>query len=284
MNVDWEVWKMNQISKYNETIFESIKHMNEHGNEYWYARELMQALGYSRWGNFVTVIEKAKLACKLSENQIENHFADVSKMVSIGSNAQRKQDDYELSRYACYLIVQNADSRKKAVALGQTYFAVQTRKQEITEEYFNTLDENKKRLVTRTQTIEKNKTLYKAAKDSGVVNYGKFTNYGYQGLYGGENAKRIAERKGLSENEEILDYMGSEELADNLFRIVQTEAKLKNDNISNEQDANHAHHEVGKAVRDTIKKLGGTMPEDLPTPDKSIAQIEKEELQKLETK
>ena len=275
---------MNKIKNYNEATFESIKHINEYGNEYWYARELMRALEYSRWGNFSNVIDKAKLACKLSENSIDDHFADVGKMVSIGSNAQREQDDYKLSRYACYLIVQNADSRKKVVAFGQTYFAVQTRKQEISEKYFNSLDENKKRLVTRTQTIEKNKTLYKAAKDSGVVNYGKFTNYGYQGLYGGENAKQIAKRKGLNENEEILDYMGSEELADNLFRIVQTEAKLKNENISNEQDANIAHHEVGKAVRDTIKKLGGTLPEDLPTPEKSIAQIEKEELQKLETK
>ncbi len=268
---------MNQIKEYNETTFESIKHINEYGNEYWYARELMQALGYTKWGNFINVINKAKLACKLSENNIDDHFADVGKMVSIGSNAQRKQDDYELSRYACYLIVQNSDPRKKAVACGQTYFAVQTRKQEITEKYFN-----KKRLVTRSQTIEKNKTLYKAAKASGVVNYGKFTNYGYQGLYGGETAKQIAKRKGLTENDEILDYMGSEELADNLFRIVQTEAKLKNENISNEQDANTTHHKVGLAVRDTIKKLGGTMPEDLPTPEKSIAQLEKEERKKLE--
>lgn len=275
---------MNQIKEYSETTFESIKHVNELGIEFWYARELMQALEYSRWGNFEKVIEKAKLACKLSENLISDHFADVSKMVTIGSNAQRKQDDYELSRYACYLIVQNADSRKQVVAFGQTYFAVQTRKQEITEEYFNSLDENKKRLITRGQTIDKNKTLYKAAKDSGVENYGKFTNYGYQGLYGGETAKQIAKRKGLTDKDEILDYMGSEELVDNLFRIVQTEAKLKNENISNEHDANIVHHEVGKAVRDTIKRLGGTMPEDLPTPEKSIAQIEKEELQKLETK
>lgn len=275
---------MNQIKEYSETTFESIKHVNELGIEFWYARELMQALEYSRWGNFEKVIEKAKLACKLSENLISDHFADVSKMVTIGSNAQRKQGDYELSRYACYLIVQNADSRKQVVAFGQTYFAVQTRKQEITEEYFNSLDENKKRLITRGQTIDKNKTLYKAAKDSGVENYGKFTNYGYQGLYGGETAKQIAKRKGLTDKDEILDYMGSEELVDNLFRIVQTEAKLKNENISNEHDANIAHHEVGKAVRDTIKRLGGTMPEDLPTPEKSIAQIEKEELQKLEIK
>jgi len=275
---------MNQIKEYNSITFERIKHINEYGNEYWYARELMQVLEYTRWGNFVKVIEKAKLACELSENIITDHFADVSKMVAIGSNAQRKQDDYELSRYACYLIVQNADSRKKVVAFGQTYFAVQTRKQEITEEYFNSLDENKKRLITRGQTIDKNKTLYNAAKDSGVQNYGKFTNYGYQGLYGGENAKQIAKRKGLTDKDEILDYMGSEELADNLFRIVQTEAKLKKENINNEHDANMAHHEVGKAVRETIKRLGGTLPEDLPTPEKSIAQIELEELKKIENK
>lgn len=275
---------MNQIKEYNETTFESIKHINEFGNEYWLARELMIALEYTRWGNFEKVIEKAKLACELSENIVTDHFADVSKMVLIGSNAQRKQNDYELSRYACYLIVQNADPRKKVVAYGQTYFAVQTRKQEITEEYFNSLNENRKRLITRGQTIDKNKTLYKAAKVSGVVNYGKFTNYGYQGLYGGENAKQIAKRKGVTDKDEILDYMGSEELADNLFRIVQTEAKLKNEKINNEKDANMAHHEVGRAVRETIKKLGGTLPENLPTPNKSIAQIELEELSKLENK
>ena len=272
---------MNQIEEYNATVFESIKHIDDYGNEYWYARELMQALEYRKWGNFVKVIEKAKLACELSENITTDHFADLSKMVSIGSNAQRKQDDYKLSRYACYLIVQNADSRKKIVAFGQTYFAVQTRKQEITKKYFNTLDENRKRLITRGQTIDKNKTLYKAAKDSGVENYGKFTNYGYQGLYGGESAKQIAERKGLTDKDEILDYMGSEELADNLFRIVQTEAKLKNEKINNEYDANITHQEVGKAVRETIKKLGGTLPENLPTPSKSIAQIELEELNKI---
>ena len=272
---------MNQIEEYNATVFESIKHIDDYGNEYWYARELMQTLEYRKWGNFVKVIEKAKLACELSENITTDHFADLSKMVSIGSNAQRKQDDYKLSRYACYLIVQNADSRKKIVAFGQTYFAVQTRKQEITEEYFNSLDENRKRLITRGQTIDNNKTLYKAAKDSGVENYGKFTNYGYQGLYGGESAKQIAERKGLTDKDEILDYMGSEELADNLFRIVQTEAKLKNEKINNEYDANITHQEVGKAVRETIKKLGGTLPENLPTPSKSIAQIELEELNKI---
>lgn len=275
---------MNEIKEYNITIFESIKHIDTDGNEYWEARELMQALEYTKWTNFVKVIEKAKLACKLSNNDIFHHFADVGKTIKMPKGAVKEIDDYKLSRYACYLIVQNADSRKKVVALGQTYFAVQTRKQEITEEYFNTLDENKKRLITRGQTIDKNKILYKAAKESGVKNYGKCTNYGYEGLYGGENAKQIAKRKGLSEADEILDYMGSEELADNLFRIVQTEAKLKNDKINNEKDANSTHYEVGAVVRETIKKLGGTMPEDLPTPEKSILQIKLEEIEKLNNK
>lgn len=274
---------MSDIVNYNEKIFDQIKHIDQSGNEYWEARELMVALEYTKWGNFKKVIDKAKLACELSEKLIDDHFADVGKMVIIGSKAQRRQDDYQLSRYACYLIVQNADPRKKVVALGQTYFAVQTRKQEITEEYYNSLDENKRRLVTRGQTIDKNKLLYKRAKDSGVQNYGKFTNYGYMGLYGGETAKQIATRKGIdNDNEDILDYMGSEELADNLFRIVQTESKLKKENINNENDANATHYEVGKTVRETIEKLGGTMPEDLPTPEKSIMEIKIDELKKIE--
>lgn len=273
---------MNNIKEYNIKIFENIKHIDEEGYEYWYARELMKALEYTRWSNFVSVIDKAKLACKLSENHIDYHFANVSKTIKMPKGATKKIDDYKLSRYACYLIVQNADTRKKVIAFGQTYFAVQTRKQEITEEYFNSLDENKKRLITRSQTINKNKTLYKTAKNSGVSNYGKFTNYGYKGLYGGETAKQIAKRKGLTDKDEILDYMGSEELADNLFRIVQTEAKLKKDKIDNEKDANITHHKVGIEVRNTIKRLGGTLPEDLPTPEKSISQIQLEELNKLE--
>ena len=244
---------MYDIKEYNETTFESIKHINEFGNEYWSARELMIALKYTRWGNFEKVIEKAKLACELSKNDINNHFADVSKTIKMPKGATKQIPDYELSRYACYLIVQNADSRKKVIAYGQTYFAVQTRKQEIAEDYFASLNENRKRLITRGQTIAKNKTLYKAARDSGVENYGKFTNYGYQGLYGGENAKQIAKRKGLTDKEEILDYMGSEESADNLFRIVQTEAKLKNEKISNEKDANMAHHEVGRQLEKLLK-------------------------------
>ena len=272
---------MAKLENYNDTIFESIKHIDENGSEYWYARELMVVLEYGKWENFHKVVKKAMLACKLSNNNTKEHFPDVRKVLEVGNNANMEINDYKLSRYACYLIVQNADVRKDVVAFGQTYFAVQTRKMELTEDYFKSLDENKKRLITRGETIAKNKTLYKTAKESGVVNYGKFTNCGYKGLYGGETAKDIAKRKGIDEKKEILDYMDSEELADNLFRIVQTESKLKNDNVDNEKDANNTHYTVGKEVRDTIKRLGGTMPEDLPTPDKSINEIELEEMSKL---
>jgi len=275
---------MNQVKNYNDAIFENIKHIDEFGNEYWEARELMPLLEYSKWENFHKVIKKAMLSCKISNGNVKDHFPEFGKTIVMPKGASKKVIDYHLSRYACYLIVQNANPGKKSVALGQTYFAVQTRKQEITEGYFKSLDENKRRLVVRAQTIDKNKLLYKAAKDSGVKNYGKFTNYGYQGLYGGETAKQIAQRKGLSENDEILDYIGSEELVDNLFRIVQTESKLKKDNINGEDNANTTHYKVGKAVRDTIKKIGGTMPENLPTPDKSIAELEIEELKRIENK
>jgi len=272
---------MNEIEKYNITIFESIKHIDENGLEYWEARELQKILKYSQWRSFKELIDRAKIACELSKYNVSDHFAVHRKIVKAGATT-KTIEDYKLSRYACYLIVQNGNPNKEVIALAQTYFAVQTRKQELTEEYFKSLDEDSRRLVVRGQTIDKNKLLYKAAKDSGVENYGKFTNYGYKGLYGGETAKDIAKRKGLNNNEEILDYMGSEELADNLFRIVQTEAKLKNDKVDNEDDANDTHYEVGSAVRDTIKKLGGTMPEDLPTPEKSIEQLHIDKLKELQ--
>lgn len=272
----------NELDEYKEKTFEDIKHIDELGNEYWEARELMVTLGYSRWGNFEKVIDKAKITCRVSNNNVSDHFADVGKMVEIGSNAKRKQNDYKLSRYACYLIVQNSDPRKKSVALGQTYFAVQTRKMEITEEQYQNLSEDEKRLYTRINVRNKNKYLFDTAKQAGVTNYGKFNNYGYRGLYNGETAQAIAKRKGIDEKkEDILDYMGSEELAANLFRITQTDGLLKKNNINNERDACDTHHKVGRAVRDTIKKLGGTMPEELPTPKKSIREIEKEELKKL---
>lgn len=261
--------------------FENIKHIDENDVEFWYARELMKVLNYSKWGNFIKVIDKAMEACKNSKMVIKDHFADVGKMVQIGSTAEREQKDYKLTRYACYLIAQNGDSRKKAIALAQTYFAVQTRKQEISRQEYEELSEDEKRLYTRKNVKDKNKFLFNTAKNTGVKNYGKFNNYGYKGLYNGETAKDIAHRKGISEKEDILDYMSSTELAANLFRITQTDEVLKNKKINNENDACKTHHSVGQAVRQTIKRIGGTMPEDLPTPNKSTKQIENENFKKL---
>ena len=267
---------MNQISEYNETTFESIKHINEYGKEYWYARELQVALEYKRWDKFCKVIENAKIACERSNYVVSDHFVQVGKMVEIGSGAKRKQVDYELSRYACYLIVQNADARKKVVALGQTYFAVQTRKQELSEKEYVNLTEEEKRFTQRDLTKKGNYSLNQPAKTCGVKNFDKFHNAGYKGLYNGETANDIAKRKKLRYREDILDNMGSEELAANLFRITQTEAKLKKDNISSEDDANQTHYNIGKNIREVIIKNGGTMPEKLPTPKKSLKELEKE--------
>lgn len=273
-----------EIEKYQEKIFDDIKHIDNNNNEYWEARELMTIVGYKSWRYFEKVINKAKLACKLSNIQINDHFVVNNKIVKAGATT-KPVNDYKLSRYACYLIVQNGNSRNKNIALGQTYFAIQTRKQEINEEYLKKLSENEKRLATRKQVTDKNKILYATAKNAGVVNYGKFTNRGYIGLYGGENAKEIAKRKKINpDKEDILDYMGSTELAANWFRITQTDEKLKNDNINNENDACNTHEFVGTAIRQTMARLGNTLPENLPTPEKSIKQIEKEELKKIENK
>lgn len=264
-----------------ERIFEEIKHIDESGVEFWYARELMEILEYTQWRNFLKVIDKAIEACENSNINTFEHFADVSKMIQIANNAERIVDDFKLTRYACYLIAQNGDSRKKTIALAQTYFAVQTRKQEITRQEYEQLSEDEKRLYTRQNVKDKNKFLFDTAKLAGVKNYGKFNNYGYRGLYNGETAKDIAKRKGITEKEDILDYMSSTELATNLFRITQTDEVLKNKNINNEDDACKTHHNVGQAVRQTIKKIGGTMPEDMPTPHKSAKEIEKEKLKRL---
>lgn len=263
-------------ANYTESLFESIRHVNEYGEEFWYARELQIALEYKQWRRFCSVIDKAKEACKGSGNIISDHFANVGKMVNIGSGAERELEDMELSRYACYLIVQNGDSRKKVIALGQSYFAVKTRQQELIENFEN-LDEDKKRLAIRQEMIEHNKMLVAAAKDAGVetsIDYAIFQNYGYKGLYGGLGAKEIHARKGLKKNQKILDHMGYEELAANLFRTTQAEAKLRRENIQGKANANQAHYDVGKEVRNTIERLGGTMPENLPTPEKSIQQLE----------
>ena len=258
-----------------EQDFEKIKHTNENGIEFWYARELMTVLEYKQWRRFEQVIERAKEACKNSNINIDDHFASVGKIVKAGATS-KNIGDIKLTRYSCYLIAQNGDSRKKAIALAQTYFAVQTRKQEITRQEYEQLSEDEKRLYTRQNVKNKNKYLFNTAKLAGVKNYGKFNNYGYRGLYNGETAKDIANRKGISDKEDILDYMSSTELAANLFRITQTDEVLKNKNINNEDDACKTHHNVGQAVRQTIKRIGGTMPEDLPTPSKSTKQIEKE--------
>lgn len=278
---------MNDLIKYNEQTFESIKHVNEYGEEYWYARELQKVLEYSEWRNFVTVIDKAKIACENSGIVVDDHFVDVNKMVNIGSGAAREIDDIILSRYACYLIVQNGDPRKEVIAVGQTYFAVKTRQQELIDNY-EQLTEDQKRLAIRNEMTAHNKSLAEAAQQAGVVSsldYAIFQNKGYQGLYGGLGAKEIHARKGLKKSQKILDHMGSTELAANLFRATQTDEKLRRENIKGKEAANTAHYEVGKKVRQTIKELGGTMPEDLPTPQKSIAQIEREmETRKLKEK
>ena len=267
---------MNELENINETIFESIKHVDEDGNEYWYARELQKVLEYKRWDKFYNVIESAQVACSISNNNVLDHFSQVGKMIHLGKGGQRKISDYKLSRYACYLIAQNGDSRKKVIALAQTYFAIQTRKQELLEEEYNSLTEDEKRIYQRDLTKKGNYSLNQTAKKAGVKNFDKFHNAGYKGLYNGETANDIAKRKGLRYREDILDNMGSEELAANLFRITQTDAKLKRDNVDNEYTANSVHFEVGKKVRNTIKELGGTMPENLPTPDKSLKELEKE--------
>ena len=267
---------MNKLEKINETIFESIKHVDDDSNEYWYARELQKVLEYTQWRKFNGVIEKAMNTCKASNYVVLDHFAGAGKMINLGKGGQREVPDYKLSRYACYLIAQNGDSRKKVIALAQTYFAIQTRKQELLEEKYNSLTEDEKRFYQRDLTKKGNYNLNKTAKKAGVKDLARFHNAGYKGLYNGETANDIAKRKGLRYREDILDNMGSEELAANLFRITQTDAKLKRDNVDNEYTANSVHFEVGKKVRNTIKELGGTMPENLPTPDKSLKELEKE--------
>ena len=267
---------MNEIKEYNEKLFENIKHIDEYGNEYWYARELMPLLEYSKWERFSNAIANAKVACEKSGYSIDDHFPEVGKMIKIAKGGQRKILDYKLSRYACYLIVQNSDPRKEVVALGQTYFAVQTRRQELNEKEYSMLSEDEKRFYQRSLTKKGNYSLNQAAKKAGVKNFDQFHNAGYKGLYNGETADDIAKRKGLRYREDILDNMGSDELIANLFRISQTEQKLKRDNIKGERKAKETHYEVGQEVRNTIKRLGGVMPEDLPTPKKSLKELEKE--------
>lgn len=277
-----------RLTKKTMTLFENIKHIDENGVEYWTSRSLWKVLEYTEYRHFLPVIEKAKIACENSGQRIENHFEDILEMVEIGSGAERTLDSVKLSRYACYLIVQNADPSKTIVAQGQTYFAIQTRIAEVQQmkEYQALSDEEEKRLFLRAELQKHNSELASAAKDAGVIDsrdYAIFQNYGYQGLYGGMTAKDIHARKGLKQSQKILDHMGSTELAANLFRATQTEEKLRRENIKGKQKANMTHYEVGAKVRQTIKELGGTMPEDLPTVE-NIKAVEKKKQKLLETK
>ena len=258
----------------NNTMFESIKHIDESGVEFWYARELQKVLEYKQWRRFENVINKAKNSCRNCNNNVLDHFANVGKMVKTGDSI-RNIDDFKLSRYACYLIAQNGDTRKKVIALAQTYFAIQTRKMELTEIEYKNMAEDEKRFYQRNLTRKGNYSLNQTAKKAGVKNFDKFHNYGYKGLYNGETADDIFKRKGLRYREDILDNMGSIELAANLFRITQTEDKLKNDNIIGESNANKTHYKIGKNIREVIIKNGGTVPEKLPTPNKSLKELEK---------
>ena len=270
-----ELILLKKIDKNNKS-FEEIKHIDENGVEFWYARELMSILEYNKWENFEKVINKAKDACENSGITVVDHFPDIRKTIKMPKGAEKTILDYKLTRYACYLIAQNGDSRKTVIALAQTYFAVQTRKQEITEKEYSMLTEDEKRFYQRNLTRKGNYSLNQTAKKAGVKNFDKFHNAGYKGLYNGETADDIAKRKGLRYREDILDNMGSTELIANLFRISQTEEKLKKDNVDTEKEACKTHNKIGKIVRKAIKEAGGTMPEDLPTPQKSLKQLEKE--------
>ena len=272
---------LDNLEKINETLFENIKHIDEYGNEYWFARELMPVLEYDKWNNFHSVIKHAQKAKINAEASKINDFTEVGKIVQTGA-LSRKIIDYRLSRYACYLIAMNGDPRKKAIALAQTYFAVKTRQQELSEN-FEQLTEDQKRLGIRQELAKHNSSLSEAAHNAGITSpaqYATFQNAGYRGLYGGLTENDIHKRKNLKPTQKILDHMGSTELAANLFRATQTDEKLRRDNIHGVTKANNTHYAVGAKVRQTIQELGGTMPENLPTPEKSIQQLKSEEKKK----
>ena len=263
--------------------FEAIKQIDDHGNEFWYARDLQKTLLYTEWRNFKKVIDRALLACKNSGFDVGDHFVEVNKTIKMPKTAKKQVVDYKLTRYACYLIVQNGDPRKDIIALGQTYFAIQTRRQELADT-FNQLDENNKRLVVRGNIKQWNQLLAEAAHNAGVITddeFAIFQNAGYMGLYGGLTVADIHRKKGLKDKDKILDFMGSTELIANLFRISQTEEKLKIDQASTAVEANEIHYRIAEKIRIAMLDMGTTLPENLPTPDKSIQIIEREEIKKL---
>ena len=268
-------------NKYTNDTFENIKHVDEFGNEFWFARELQKVLEYKDWRNFLKVLNKAKEACENSGFKVNEQLVELNKLSKRNNNAFVNIKDYRLSRYACYLIVQNADPSKEVVALGQTYFAIQTRKQEITEQEYDSLSDDEKRFYQRRLTKQGNYTLQKVASAAGVKNMAEFHNAGYRGLYNGETADDIFKRKKLRYREDILDNMNEDELVANLFRINQTKQKLLKDNVLGEENAKNVHYEVGKKVRKAIADIGGMMPEEIPTPEKSLKELEKEK-KKLE--
>jgi DNA-damage-inducible protein D len=271
----------NKLTPPATNTFERIKQIRADGAEFWSARELARVLEYSEFRHFLPVIEKAREACLNSAHRVEDHFEQILEMVSIGSGAQRPIEDWKLSRYACYLVIQNADPSKPLVALGQSYFAVQTRRQELADD--KTLKENQKRLLLRQEMTKHNKHLAGAAKEAGViqpVDYAIFMDHGYRGLYGGLGMRDIHNRKGLKSKEHVLDHMGSTELAANLFRATQTEEKLRRENVRNKNRANEIHKDVGRKVRQTIRELGGTMPENLPVAE-NIKKVESREKKRL---
>ena len=274
---------MEIVNKYTSKTFEDIKHIDEYGNEYWLARDLQKVLEYKDWRNFKKVIDKAIMSANNSIQGNEDWVVEINKPITTGKGKQEFIKDYKLSRYICYLIVQNADPSKEVVAFGQTYFAVQTRKQEITEQEYDSLSEDEKRLYQRKLTRRGNYTLQKVASSAGVKNMTEFHNAGYRGLYNGETADDIFNRKKLRYREDILDNMNEDELVANLFRINQTKQKLIRDNVQGEDNAKNVHYEVGKKVRKAIADIGGMMPEDMPTPKKSLKELEKER-KRLESK
>lgn len=277
-----------EISNRHHATFENIKQQDGEGNEYWLARQLGKVLDYSEYRHFLPVIERAREACRNSSQREADHFEDILEMVDIGSGARRELPDVRLSRYACYLIVQNGDPSKPVIANGQTYFALQSRRQELADDKkFSQLSEDEKRLAIRNELATHNKHLAAAAKEAGVetsLDYAIFQDHGYKGLYGGLGNKEIHARKGLKKSQKILDHMGSTELAANLFRATQTEEKLRRDRVSSKAQANQTHFDVGRKVRQTIAELGGTMPESLPTPEQSIKQLESAQKKQIKKK